>query len=844
MGNTHPIPKQIKTGNISPCNPKGKGDYFISKNTVLNAAKHLKIDPKIISPEAYSSKNGNTYVSWKGFYNLPEALQTHFKNLAVKKHLDFGIKTGKQKDGYFLIVFDCDNDNEKATEYKDFLTKLYSKTFIRKTPSGGYHLYYKSEGPILNNNWHIDLRHYITIDDKPLDMEVKQGSFIKEIGANRQTVEDLEIKELNKNINFIKAIIKRYPTAQQIKPFLEDKATSKPHINNESLKVSDDKLFEILETKYLPKYISMEVKGHLENTITTATFGFLTKRNMPVKQMKKVLKWINDVAEYKKAEKDNRTPDHRNYNFNSNPRKLAGSGVLREYGFNDFVNFINSLDPEYIHERQTEKVHGEHTINTVVLEYPTDHLPKFETLQDIIGIRSRSHKHILKLIYYTMVSSINSGTVVTINGARHDLRLSTIFIAKQGQGKTEILNTTAKVLKSVGMTVHRPTSFHSEQWIGKTKIDKKAQNEVAKIMGYLADDIIIVDEAKRLISDPECAEVRRTARISQNRYGTSPVEKKNVDTHNKDKISYDSKTILLYGVQDMKMDAEDFIIEGDIRRYAISVLDNETMDSQEDIIHDVMDENRVFVDHQIFVDYLNTIPRLEDEIFIKLPPEERVYYEKAVINLNARANSYSTMVSEYFSTLGAEYLTLFLKFVVNYALIRMVKEPIIKDGKPSKKVVITKDDILYAYVDCFEMLEHRYEWTHFYLVMESAKVHKGAKYSKEIEVLSSFDIGEPVEKGELTRKIQEVYDIKIKQARRNLKKFMENGFISEINTKTVKILKIPGERVKREDEKAIEMYNYALEKIENINKPEMTTPPVPYVDDFNCEPINNQSELI
>ena len=203
-------------------------------------------------------------------------------------------------------MFDCDNDNEKATEYKDFLTKLYGKTFIRKTPSGGYHVYYKSEGPILNNNWHIDLRHYITIDDKPLDMEVKQGSFIKEIGANRQTVEDLEIRELNKNINFIKAIIKRYPTAQQIKNFIEDKATSKPHINNESLKVSDDKLFEILETKYLPKYISLELKGQRDNTIIPGTFGFLNKRNMPVKQMEKVLKWINDVAEYKKAEKGNK----------------------------------------------------------------------------------------------------------------------------------------------------------------------------------------------------------------------------------------------------------------------------------------------------------------------------------------------------------------------------------------------------------------------------------------------------------------------------------------------------------------------------------------------------------
>ena len=64
-------------------------------------------------------------------------------------------------------------------------------------------------------------------------------------------------------------------------------------------------------------------------------------------------------------------------------------------------------------------------------------------------------------------------------------------------------------------------------------------------MGYLYDDVIIIDEAKRLISDPDFAETRRTARISQNRYGSSPVEKKNVDTHNKDKISYDSKSVLI-----------------------------------------------------------------------------------------------------------------------------------------------------------------------------------------------------------------------------------------------------------------------------------------------------------
>jgi hypothetical protein len=349
------IPEQIKTGNISPINPEGKGDFFIPQTKILNTTKHLKIDPKIISPEAYSTKNGYTYVSWKGFYKLPEALQTHFKNLAVKKHLDFGIKTGKQKDGRFLIVFDLDNDNEKAIEYKEFIFKLYGKTFTRKTPSHGYHLFYTSiNGFIIKNNMHINLRHYITIDDKPLDMEVKQGSFIKEVGADRETIEDLEIIELNPKTDFIEAIISKYPTAIQIKPFFEDKVTSKPYINKETLKISDKELIEILETKYLPNYISKELKGQRDNTITTATFGFLTKRNMPVNKMKKVLNWINEVAEIKKAEKDNRTPDHRNYNFNSKPRKLAGSGVLIEYGFNDFVNAINKLDPEYKTDNQNE----------------------------------------------------------------------------------------------------------------------------------------------------------------------------------------------------------------------------------------------------------------------------------------------------------------------------------------------------------------------------------------------------------------------------------------------------------------------------------------------------------
>ena len=235
------------------------------------------------------------------------------------------------------------------------------------------------------------------------------------------------------------------------------------------------------------------------------------------------------------------------------------------------------------------------------------------------------------------------------------------------------------------------------------------------------------------------------------------------------------------------------------------------MDPQEEIIRFIMENGREFISHKAFVDYLKKIPKLQKDIYITLGNEERVFYERAVINLNARANSYSKMVSEYFGTLGAEYLTLFLKFVVNYTLIHMVEE-----GNVSENVKITKDDILYAYVDCFEMLEHRYEWTHFYLVMESAFVHKGAKYAKEIEVLGSFDIKQPIQKGTLISKIEEIYKIDKRQAQRHLKKYMDNGFISEINHKQVEIIKLPGKMVRREDDLSIKMYNHALEKIKSI----------------------------
>ena len=328
------IPEQIKTANISPIQPDGKGAGFIPKKDILKVARELNVKLDSINPDAWSEKNGATFVSWKGFYKLPEVIQTHFIEDGFKKGLDFGIKTGTQQDGRFFIVFDC--DGIYAKELKDFIIGLYGQTFIRSTPSGGYHIYYHSpKGSILTKKQHVDLRAYLTIEGKPIELEIKQGDFVKEIGKNRETVSNIEITELNPEIDFIQSCKEAFNDLKIIKP-LTDNDTITSYFNNKPKFFTDNELVEIFNSKYLPRYIQKDLDGVRDNSIIPATFGFLISRNFPRKQMETVLRWINNTAESQKL-----TPDKRNYNFDNIPKKLAGSGVLRKHGFDDFINAIN-----------------------------------------------------------------------------------------------------------------------------------------------------------------------------------------------------------------------------------------------------------------------------------------------------------------------------------------------------------------------------------------------------------------------------------------------------------------------------------------------------------------------
>ena len=351
------IPPQLSDCNIVPTAAKGK--WNVGKNDIIKKSQFLDIPFSEISPDAWS-KNGD-YVSWTGFWKLPEELQRNILDIETKKGLDLGFKSGEQKDGRFIIVFDC--DGPKADEYKDFLLSVYGKTFIRKSESGGYHLYYTTSGPILTGKQHIDLRHYLNVEDGPMELEIKQGSFVKFQGPGRSTDMDMDIQPLDESIDLCKCIQQHYPNTEMIKSFKE-KTSSSTFVDKESLTIEDKELLSILETTYRPLYTSNELNGLRDSGVFLATIGFLRHRGLSKQNIQSVINWINSIDH-----------EERHYDWNRTPDKMPGEPTMRRYGFDEFVDAINNLKTLKGFEVELPREPNRNTKRAAVYPSPLDKYP-------------------------------------------------------------------------------------------------------------------------------------------------------------------------------------------------------------------------------------------------------------------------------------------------------------------------------------------------------------------------------------------------------------------------------------------------------------------------------------
>lgn len=289
-----------------------------------------------------------------------------------------------------LVIIDLDNpktDTDIPIKIlRTYALKMIENTYCTLTPSRGVHIYLLSKTkptaaqPRATHNVNIDYQantskgrgKYIITDYRwnPTGTEKEHYTKMAESPKNIAIVNNTD-EVLAEYLN----ILEKTGHIQN-KEFTKN-PTKTTHKNKESLKMSNKELEDILNKKYLPRYISTELNGHRDNTIIPATFGFLIKRNMPRQQMEKVLKWINKTAENRKQG----TPDIRNYNFDNTPDALSGSGILKKHGFNDFVTAINNLTPYKKKEIRLPREPRNGTKRTAIYPIIWDGIPQVPAME-------------------------------------------------------------------------------------------------------------------------------------------------------------------------------------------------------------------------------------------------------------------------------------------------------------------------------------------------------------------------------------------------------------------------------------------------------------------------------
>lgn len=338
MESKYGIPDQLEGLDFVPVHPDKKGTWSLGKNEMTDAQVKAAMDTEAWSERGL--KKDKYYLSWPKFNLLPSNIREDI----YTKYDEFSIKTGKQQGcSKYLVVIDLDNDNGQATDNLNAILKVLPETFIRRTQSGGYHIFYYIPAGTINftDRKRVDLRSV------GLDIEVLNGVLTKEIGPNRDNYNDNRIAmvgmpDFKDTLNgILMKLAHKDESTDVFKP--KEQLGDYSEVAN-PIPISWEEMEQILNDYYLPVYIQPELKGLRDTRILFATMGTL-KKYYSKEICQKTLQWIEDVAEYQKIDS---TADPQNYDFGTEdkvgiPTLIDPTDGKFDISFQEFVDRITPL---------------------------------------------------------------------------------------------------------------------------------------------------------------------------------------------------------------------------------------------------------------------------------------------------------------------------------------------------------------------------------------------------------------------------------------------------------------------------------------------------------------------
>lgn len=410
-------------------------------------------------------------------------------------------------------------------------------------------------------------------------------------------------------------------------------------------------------------------------------------------------------------------------------------------------------------------------IQRIKLQYPTNHLKGFTELHKATRLIGDDYKVIIKAVWYNIMSCKISRVSLQLNQIHTDGRIHLLIPLKSGKGKKELKRVIKNLLQSMNKTVEEPTSIHPEQLVGKTiRIKNRKSVDYENIPGFFSRDYIIIDEGKTLLTSNELiySESRRYLRLALDPYPDNTITKRAVDIPFGHELEYTPHMGCSIFTQPYYF-KEDFATDGDLRRFIVPYVNMSGVDRTKAYRHRVED-NSISEDYlKLFKVFLSS---LDDYGSFELTEEAEAEFLNASLILINRGFNYSVKVANFVDIYD---------FTIQDILLKMSAVQALQDDKN----IITKKHVCLAFIDLAEFLEHLYHFVHTKIhgMLDYGEAWRGAEGNDQ-ELLNWLYIQGATSQETTTisindyvNKIQEVCNVKERQAKNIKKRHKKNGWI-------------------------------------------------------------------
>lgn len=202
---------------------------------------------------------------------------------------------------------------------------------------------------------------------------------------------------------------------------------------------------------------------------------------------------------------------------------------------------------------------------------------KYKTFDEIVekykillGLKGNSYSEMIKFLFYSVIANQLKHNTFSMDSKKIDLRINILVQLKAGHGKKNIEYFCKRTVTGMNKRYNEPTSYHPEQFVGKIVVNEyKGETIYLPVLGTLAADFLVMDEAHALLTRKENEECLRYIRTALDPIGDNTIEKKQVNVPDDEKLRYNPDCTMLLLTQPISNVNEDLLLRGSFRRFVI-----------------------------------------------------------------------------------------------------------------------------------------------------------------------------------------------------------------------------------------------------------------------------------